>query len=665
MVATTGFSSRVLLWDTLAGQQVGTIEGSRGLISGISFSEDGKRLEIIGDRPSSWDLMTMTEVDYAEKTPPSRFRPGSTDARNGGSYYCKSFDGTLEIRSFGKPLAEHPEYGKSLVVTETSTGKIISTAKTQKGLSISRNNKMFATGIGAGAQLYDTQSGKVLRKMNLPQDEFIYSTVFSADSRRLIGAGNSGTIYFWDVATGDLVCSFEEHADYIMTLAISDDGTRIASASGDMTTKILDSKLPLEREKERATMRKRRADVRQSIQQWRSNGLSLDAIAENVRHDTTLTTADRIYAYDVAKKADLPKEEERQSTQVAVTPFVDGGIISVGAAPRDLALLDFNGDGHLDITNANAASNTISMATGFGDGTFSAANQFDVGFEPISLAASDINGDGKIDIVVSNYVSRDLSILIGKDHGDRLLAEESRVALKGKSFQPLLSDLNGDGFTDLAMTTSHTLSIQLGRSDGTLSEPHEYGETSMFRLAAADFDGDGDLDISALTYTGAERHKIMLNDGTGKFVDGETARRPTRSNWMKAGDLDGDGDPDLVISNPFLNTLSILFNRGDATFDADMQLAAGNNPFGIALADFNDDGYLDIVCANSMDNNLSLMLNRGDGTFEEQICFAQLNHPSLVEAADLDDDGDIDLVVSNMGSNTLSVQLNQQKESAD
>jgi hypothetical protein len=128
---------------------------------------------------------------------------------------------------------------------------------------------------------------------------------------------------------------------------------------------------------------------------------------------------------------------------------------------------------------------------------------------------------------------------------------------------------------------------------------------------------------------------------------------------VAVGDFNGDGKPDLVVSNAQSNTVSVLLNNGDGTFQSPRQFTIGSFKFPSApavgnelgdfrrqlvLADFNHDGKLDIAVTNYDSGDISVLLGRGDGTFEPQRRFDATSAPFGLAVGDLNGDGVPDLV---------------------
>src|SRR5207249_2055508 len=100
----------------------------------------------------------------------------------------------------------------------------------------------------------------------------------------------------------------------------------------------------------------------------------------------------------------------------------------IGHATGSLAVGDFNGDRHLDLAVACPRADTVSILLGKGDGTFQAVQSFAAGFQPASMAVGDFDGDGHLDLAVADsgvdYNSPDdipgssnVSVLLSNDDG--------------------------------------------------------------------------------------------------------------------------------------------------------------------------------------------------------------------------------------------------------
>src|SRR5205807_1568483 len=129
---------------------------------------------------------------------------------------------------------------------------------------------------------------------------------------------------------------------------------------------------------------------------------------------------------------------------------------------------------------------------------------------------------------------------------------------------------------------------------------------------------------------------------------------------VAAGDLNGDGRPDLAVANYGANTVSVLLNTtapGAATpsFAPRLDFPTGTNPFSVAIGDLNGDGRPDLAAANCGANTVSVLRNTtapGAATpsFAARQDFATGTEPRSVAVGDLNGDGRPDLVVANLGT---------------
>jgi hypothetical protein len=225
-----------------------------------------------------------------------------------------------------------------------------------------------------------------------------------------------------------------------------------------------------------------------------------------------------------------------------------------------------------------------------------------------------------------------------------------------------IADLNGDGRRDLVTANAGTVSVLWNGGTGRFGAREDLpgGGGS---LAVADLNGDGRPDLAVLRARarfpgcrGCGAVSVLLNRGGG-FGSGGAYETGTDASAVAAADLDGDGVPDLTVANESgrvpndtrdeweTGTVSILRGRGDGTFRARRDYAAGSSPMSLALADLNGDGRLD-VATGSGEGSSVVLLNRGDGSFRSRGDYDSTTGPTWVVAGDLDGNGSQDLAVA-------------------
>ena len=116
--------------------------------------------------------------------------------------------------------------------------------------------------------------------------------------------------------------------------------------------------------------------------------------------------------------------------------------------------------------------------------------------------------------------------------------------------------------------------------------------------------------------------------------------------FTASGDLDGDGDADLVVANSDEGNLSVLLNDGSGGFPTHVEYYTGGYPSCLALADLDGDGDLDLAVSNQ-GNQALVRLNNGDGTFGPWLMYGTGQGLNWIAIGDLDGDGDADLCTAN------------------
>jgi Ca2+-binding RTX toxin-like protein len=127
------------------------------------------------------------------------------------------------------------------------------------------------------------------------------------------------------------------------------------------------------------------------------------------------------------------------------------------------------------------------------------------------------------------------------------------------------------------------------------------------------------------------------------------------------GDFDGGDGPDLAIANKNHSGVSILLNKGDATFDPaplNPPITVGASPSALLAADLGGGPALDLAVANAGSASVSILIGKGDGTFGAGQTPPVGNGPSGIALGNFDGLTDIDLATSNAGSGSASLLLN-------
>ena len=166
---------------------------------------------------------------------------------------------------------------------------------------------------------------------------------------------------------------------------------------------------------------------------------------------------------------------------------------------------------------------------------------------------------------------------------------------------------------------------------------------------AGDVDGDGDLDI--VIANEFNPNILLLNDGNGRFSNGSARLPPDIRDSEDVGlaDFDGDGDLDIVVVSEDDQVNELYFNDGTGRFsDEGHRLPVRGTTNGVVVADLTGDGFPDILLANNGQD--AFLVNDGEGNFIDETA-ARLPRSGDVtqdlELGDVDGDGDLDIVTAN------------------
>ena len=327
--------------------------------------------------------------------------------------------------------------------------------------------------------------------------------------------------------------------------------------------------------------------------------------------------------------------------------------VSEGTGASSIAVKDVNGDGKPDLLVANACGNdgeygcmigSVGVLLGNGNGTFRAAvNYAPGGYEADSVAVKDVDGDGKPDLVVASQCDNSgncngvVGVLLG--NGDGTFKRMVTYGSGGYEAQSIaVADVNGDGKPDLVVanacadsncTSGGVVGVLLGNGDGTFQAAVSYGSGGQDAesVAVRDVNGDGNPDLVVANRNGSVG--VLLGNGDGTFQTAVTyGSGGAIASAVAVADLNGDRKPDIVVANHCADSncvngsVGVLLGNGDGTFQPAVSYSSGGlYSDAVVLRDLNRDGKLDVVVASqyasgsTTTGSVGVLLGNGDGTF--------------------------------------------------
>jgi hypothetical protein len=356
-----------------------------------------------------------------------------------------------------------------------------------------------------------------------------------------------------------------------------------------------------------------------------------------------------------------------------------------GAGHKDIAVVYDNYRNSADVADGDV----FQVLQNDGMGNFTALDPILLHRRDVASASfGDVNNDGIPDVVLVltpgdgnfggntfDHVSQ-LSVwtLLGDGHGGFTPSTQAPLPLactdQSAPSSMSLADLDGDGFPDLVLGSNQSAEVRLAINDGSasmrpLAHDLPFLGTPIFTArfyspgvseqAFADFNNDGLTDFVTTSPTGLDVY-LGQSDGTVRHVQILTNPFATPLDWLKIGDLNNDGIPDLVCGNTsFSAGMAVFLGNGDGTFrPAPIVHPAGYDIVNATLADVNRDGKLDaiVTLADTQSGKYSYAVCFGDGhgnlTFNANTIVpiqGPLGAPLAATLGDFNGDGKLDLLV--------------------
>jgi hypothetical protein len=331
-----------------------------------------------------------------------------------------------------------------------------------------------------------------------------------------------------------------------------------------------------------------------------------------------------------------------------------------------------------------SAALTVNCGTpssGITSPTATSNSRFPVGTAPGVVEGADVNGDGKQDIIIANEQSNNVTILLGDGKGGFTEAKGSPFPAGHAPNDIAVGDFNRDRKLDLAFANHEEkyLTVLLGDGQGAFTlapkspfaadvKPHTHG------VATGDLNGDGNLDLVTDSW-GTNQVEVLFGDGKGSFTTPGSyfavGKHPYQR--VRVADLNGDGIADIITTNLEGDNVTVLLSDGKGGYkpSAGSPFPCGDSPFNFAIGDVNGDGKPDLVIVNSPSSTsdrrgkdgLTILLGDDEGGFKMMAGspFATGKVPNLVAIGEVNGDGVNDIAVSSLDGNNITLFLMSSK----
>jgi hypothetical protein len=347
----------------------------------------------------------------------------------------------------------------------------------------------------------------------------------------------------------------------------------------------------------------------------------------------------------------------------------EGFPLTIGSRPNDIAVGDWNKDGRLDIATCTDADAVMILLSN-GRGNFTPAANSPIKVAAHMIAAGDVNNDKIPDIALTHHDSFGVVVLLGTGDGSFAPAPGSpfvaHQGTKAHNHGLALSDTNADGNLDITTSNQddNSVSVLLGNGKASFApavgSPFAVGR-SPYPHALGDVNGDGNLDI-VTPNVGSNNVSVLLGNGKGGFTTAPNSPYAVESRpyYVAIGDVSGDGKLDIITTHDDISLMTTLLGDGRGGFKAapGSPFDIGQRAFKLVTADVNRDALMDLVIGTEASDSVTVLLSNKNGAYKHAAGSPyKAGRNPRIAIGDVNGDGKSDIITANNGSGDISVLL--------
>jgi uncharacterized repeat protein (TIGR01451 family) len=274
------------------------------------------------------------------------------------------------------------------------------------------------------------------------------------------------------------------------------------------------------------------------------------------------------------------------------------------------------------------------------------------------VITADFDNDGDPDVLFTSKDPYTDVIVWHENDGTGTFGQPHIIENSGKGSYPAAADIDGDGDIDIACVKPTGWAWFSNDGFGNFTDYHFTPETDCIftALIVLDIDNDGQLDILA---TGSNM-VLYKNNGNGIFNTVQIGTVPSGGVALFAAHMNADSYIDVLCASLFAGQILLYANDGAGGFNAPQIISSAMaGAYCVAAGDLDGDGDNDVVAGASFDDKVSWFVNNGDGTYgTEQVLTTQADDVRSVTISDIDGDGNKDIISASLGDSRIRFFFN-------